>query len=170
MATNSVNLYSLALKDSRTFIYSTLFVIGNVLLPQICHLIPDGGFIFLPIYFFTLIGAYKYGWKVGMLTAIASPLVNHFFFGMPPVAVLPSLLIKSTLLALAAAYVAKRYQSVNILLLIATVLFYQIVGSLIESCITGSLAIGFQDFSIGIPGMVLQVVGGYFFINILRSK
>ena len=47
-----------------------LFILGNMVLPQLCHLIPQGGITWLPIYFFTLIGAYKYGWKVGLLTGV----------------------------------------------------------------------------------------------------
>ena len=29
------------------------------------HLIPRGGITWLPIYFFTSVGAYKYGWNIG---------------------------------------------------------------------------------------------------------
>ncbi len=52
---NSLRLYTLSLRESRTYTLAGLFVIGNILLPQLCHLIPQGGLIFLPIYFFTLI-------------------------------------------------------------------------------------------------------------------
>ena len=99
----SPSLYSLSLRESRSLLYAALFVAGNIILPQVCHLIPQGGLTLLPIYFFTLIGAYKYGWQVGLATALLSPLANHALFGMPPAAVLPGIMVKSTLLALAAA-------------------------------------------------------------------
>ena len=54
--------------------------------------------------------------------------------------------------------------------LLAVVLLYQVVGSLIESAMLGSLSLGFQDFRIGIPGMLLQVFGGYLFIKYLLKK
>ncbi len=57
----------------RTYGFCLLFIAGNILLPQLCHLIPDGGKILLPIYFFTLIAGYKFGLKVGLLTAVLSP-------------------------------------------------------------------------------------------------
>ena len=63
----------------------------------------------LPIYFFTLVGAYKYGWRTGLLTALASPLVNAALFGMPAVTALPAILVKSALLAGAAGYAARRF-------------------------------------------------------------
>lgn len=166
----TVNLYSLSLRESRSLLYAALFVVGNLLLPQLCHLIPQGGLMLLPIYFFTLIGAYKYGWQVGLLTALLSPALNSALFGMPALAVLPGIMVKSALLALAAAYIAHRRQSVSIALLLAVVLAYQVVGSLVESAMLGSLALGFQDFRIGIPGMLLQVIGGYLFIKYLLKK
>ena len=166
----TVNLYSLSLRESRSLLYAALFVVGNLLLPQLCHLIPQGGLMLLPIYFFTLIGAYKYGWQVGLLTALLSPVLNSALFGMPALAVLPGIMVKSALLALAAAYIAHRHQSVSIALLLAVVLLYQVIGSLIESAMLGSLALGFQDFRIGIPGMLLQVIGGYLFIKYLLKK
>ena len=76
----------------RTYLAAGIFILGNIAVPQLCHLIPNGGLMFLPIYFFTLIGAYKCGWKVGILTAVLSPLVNCALFGMPPVASLPAIL------------------------------------------------------------------------------
>lgn len=168
--TDTVKFYSLSVKDVKTYIFASLFIVGNIILPQLCHAIPNGGFIFLPIYFFTLIGAYKYGWKVGLLTAVGSPLINHLLFGMPPVAVLPALLIKSSLLALGASYIAYKFEKVNILLLLAVVLGYQIVGCLVESAIHSSILSGFQDFRIGIPGMLLQIFGGYSVIRYILKK
>ena len=170
MKTTTVNLYSLNLSESRSILIATLFILGNIALPQLCHLIPQGGLMFLPIYFFTLIGAYKYGWQVGLLTAIASPLINSALFGMPAASVLPAILTKSVLLALGAAWIAHRFKTVNILLLLAVVLLYQILGSLIESLLIGSFSIGFQDFRIGIPGMLLQIVGGYLLIKYIIKK
>ena len=39
---NSLRLYTLSLRESRTYTLAGLFVIGNILLPQLCHLIPQG--------------------------------------------------------------------------------------------------------------------------------
>ena len=103
--TNSKNiaLYQLGLGSLKTYLLAAAFVIGNIALPQLCHLVPQGGLILLPIYFFTLIAAYKYGFTVGLLTAVLSPLVNNLLFGMPASGMLPIILVKSTFLALAQA-------------------------------------------------------------------
>lgn len=157
----TVKLYSLTYKEIKTYLFALLFVVGNIALPQICHLIPGGGLTWLPIYFFTLIAAYKYGLRVGVLTAILSPLINSVLFGMPPVALLPAILIKSTLLAGAAAYAAHRLEKISLLGIIAAVLAYQIAGTLIEWAIVKDFFTAVQDFRIGIPGMLIQIFGGY---------
>lgn len=170
MKATTIRLYSLDYSDLKTYFTASLFIMGNLLLPQLCHLIPQGGLILLPIYFFTLVAAYKYGWKVGLLTAVFSPVLNHLLFGMPPAAVLPAILLKSVLLVVAAGYLAKRFNTVSIPILALAVLAYQLVGTLGEWAMVGNLSLAFQDFRIGIPGMVLQVFGGYFFIRYLISK
>lgn len=170
MQTSSIKLYSLNYNDSKTYIAAALFILGNIALPQLCHMVPQGGMILLPIYFFTLIGAYKYGWKVGLMTAILSPVINHLAFGMPAAAVLAPILVKSTILALAASYIASHSKKVSIALMAGVVLAYQVAGGLFEWAFTGSFAAAVQDFRLGVPGMLLQIVGGYLFIKYLLKK
>lgn len=170
MQDTTVRLYTWDYGESRTYRAAFLFICGNIALPQVCHLIPQGGMTLLPIYFFTLIGAYKYGWKVGLLTAILSPIINSLLFGMPMPAMLPAILLKSLLLALTAGFVAHRWHSVTLPLLLATVLAYQALGTLGEWAMKGSLYLAMQDFRIGVPGMLLQVFGGYAFIKYLIRK
>ena len=170
METTTVKLYSLDYSNSKTYLAALLFVVGNMALPQAFHLVPQGGITWLPIYFFTLIGAYKYGWKVGLLTAVASPLVNSWLFGMPPATVLPAILLKSTLLAGAAGMAAYRFQRVSLGLLFAVVMVYQIIGTLGEWAMGDSFYDAIQDFRIGLPGMALQIVGGYLFIKYVIRK
>ena len=158
MKTSSVTFYSTGYRETRTYLAAALFAAGNIVLPQLCHLVQLGGPTMLPIYFFTLVGAYKYGWRTGLLTALASPLVNAALFGMPAVTALPAILVKSALLAGAAGYAARRFNRVSVALLAAVVLFYQIVGSAGEWALTGSFTAAVQDFRIGIPGMLLQVL------------
>ena len=98
MSNNTTALYSLDMRSMRSVLVALVFVAGNIILPQAVHLIPNGGHIWLPIYFFTLVGAYKYGWRVGIMTAVMSPLVNCILFGMPALAALPAIVLKSSVL------------------------------------------------------------------------
>jgi hypothetical protein len=153
----------------KAYLFAALFVVGNVLLPQLCHLVPNGGLMLLPIYFFTLIAAYKYGFWVGLLTAVLSPLVNCVLFGMPPVHALPAILIKSVLLAAIAAYAAHRYGKISIWIILAVVLLYQVIGTAFEWAIVQNFHAALQDFRIGLPGMLLQLVGGYFLLKAIAK-
>lgn len=170
MTNTTVNLYAYNYREAKTYLVAALFVLGNIALPQLFHLVPKGGMIWLPIYFFTLVGAYKYGWRVGLLTAVASPLVNSALFSMPQPAVIPAILIKSVLLAIAAGYAANKFRKVSIPLLIGVVAFYQIIGSLAEWALTGSAAAALQDVRLALPGITLQVLGGYLFIKYVLRK
>ena len=166
----TVKLYSLNFRQAKTYWFTLLFVAGNLILPQLCHLIPQGGLILLPIYFFTLIAAYKFGIRVGLLTAVLSPLANSALCGMPAAAVLPEILIKSVTLAVAAAMAARYLKSVSLLAMVAVVLAYQIIGSLFEWVLTGSFLTAMQDFRLGVPGMLLQIVAGYALLKWLAKR
>ena len=170
METTSVKFYSLNYSDIKTYLSASLFIVGNILFPQLFHLIPQGGITWLPIYFFTLIGAYKYGWKVGLLTAVLSPVINSLLFGMPMPVTLPAILLKSILLAISAGWAAQRFGRISIPILVGVVLSYQIVGTLGEWIYVGNFFKAIQDFRIGILGMCLLVFGGYFLIKYLIRR
>lgn len=160
MATTA-KLYSYNFKTARTYLFAVIFIAANLIFPHLFHAIPNGGPTFLPIYFFTLIAAYKYGIRVGLLTAILSPLLNSMLFGMPMMAMLPIILIKSTLLAVSASFAANYFKKISFLSLAVLILAYQLVGTGIEWLMVGNFHIAIQDFRIGFPGMLLQLFGGY---------
>lgn len=157
----SAKLYSLSFGNIKTYLFAFLFVAGNIALPQLCHLVPMGGPTLLPIYFFTLIAAYKFGFRVGLFTALLSPVINHLLFGMPVAALLPVILVKSGLLAGAAAFAAHYTKKVSLLALLSVVLVYQVIGTAVDWAICGNFFLAAQDFRIGIPGMLIQWFGGY---------
>lgn len=167
---STIKLYSFKAVEAKSYFFATLFVAGNIILPQLAHLIPSGGLILLPIYFFTLIAAYKFGFFTGLLTAVASPLINHFLFGMPAAEMLPIILIKSGLLAFAAAYMAQRTTEIKIQSLLLVILFYQGIGMIAEFALTGSFMVALQDIRIGFPGILLQLFGGFLLLKAISKK
>lgn len=160
---------TLTLRDTRAYTLSLLFIAGNIVLPQLCHLIPNGGLIFLPIYFFTLIGAYRYGLSVGLLTAIASPLVNHMLFGMPPSGALVAIMIKSVALAAIASFLAEKLGNRMFLAIVLSVAGYQLLGGAYEFIFKGWES-ATQDVRIGLPGILLQVFLGYKVLKYLHEN
>ena len=63
-----------------------------------------------------------------------------------------------------------RYRSASLLMLAGVVIAYQVLGSLGEWLITGSLAEALADFRLGIPGMLLQAIGGWLVINTVLRR
>lgn len=167
---DAISLQSLTFRESRTWLFATLFILGNLLLPAFVHMVPGGGPTWLPIYFFTLVGAYRYGWRVGLLTAVLSPLVNSVLTGMPAAAVLPAIMVKSTLLALFASLAAKRFREVSMAVIALVIVAYQTVGSLIEWGVTRDLWLALQDVRMAWPGMIVQLVGGWLVLKGLSRK
>ncbi len=160
METNA-RLYTLNFNEVRTYGVSALFVLANLLLPQLCHLLPQGGIILAPLSLVMLVGAYKFGWKAAVLAAVVSPLVNHLLTGMPAWGILPVMTVKLMILALVAGLMAQRTKKVSVLLLVAVVLGAEVLGGLGELLLTGGIAMTTADFIVGWPGLLLQVVGGF---------
>jgi hypothetical protein len=157
----TARLYNLNYDEARTYLWTTLFVVCNMLLPHLFHLIPQGGIIFAPLSLVILAGAYKLGWRVGLLAALASPLVNHLVTGMPAWGVMPVMTLKLVVLALVAGFTAQYFKNVSFILLVGVVLASILIGGLGEFAITGGLMATIQDVTVGWPGLLLQIVGTY---------
>jgi hypothetical protein len=71
-------------------------------------------------------------------------------------------------LALAASFVANKTHKVSLINLLIVVLTYQCIGTLAEWAMTSSFNLAIQDFRIGVPGMILQLFGTYFWVTIDR--
>lgn len=164
----NVRLYSLNYDEAKTYMWATVFVACNLILPQVFHLIPQGGIIFSPLSLVILAGAYKFGWKTGLLAALASPLVNHLITGMPAWEVMPVMTLKLAVLALVAGLAAQRFKTVSLPLLIGVILVSKTIGCLGELAITGGIAATIQDFTVGWPGLLLQVFGAWLILKYVK--
>ena len=165
----TTRLYSLSLSEMKTYLIVIIFAVGNLLFPQICHQFNLGGQIMIPIFFFTLIAAYKYGLAAGILTAIISPLANHLLFGMPPASILPEILIKSVLLAVAAATASRYAGKISFVAILLAVLSYQFIGTAVDTAINGNLIVQLQQLQTAVPGLLFQIFGGYMLLKAIRK-
>ena len=89
---------------------------------------------------------------------------------MPPATALPDILTKSIALALAAGLAAGYFKRVSIPILAGVVLAYQLVGTGIDWAVEGDFFKAVQDFRIGVPGMLIQITGGWLVIKYLLRK
>ena len=157
----SAKLYTLNYNETKTYIWALIFVACNLVLPRLFHLIPQGGIIFAPLSLVIMAGAYKFGWKVGLLAAVVSPVVNHLITGMPAWGVLQVMTLKLVVLALVAGHAAKYFKKVTLSLLIGVLLISELFGGLGEFALTGGIDSTITDFTIGWPGLIMQIVGTY---------
>ena len=145
-------------------------VAGNLIFPALVHSIPRGGAIFLPIYFFTLVAAYRFGLTAGLATALLSPLANTLLTGMPPLPVLDAILVKSVALALVASALAHGTKQVSLVGLAAVIVGYQAVGGAYEALKAGSLQAALGDWILGWPGLLIQLVGGALVLGLWKGR
>jgi glucose-6-phosphate-specific signal transduction histidine kinase len=164
----NVRLYTLNYDEAKTYMWATVFVACNLVLPQVFHLIPQGGIIFSPLSLVILAGAYKFGWKTGLLAALLSPVVNHVLTGMPATEMLPVMTMKLAVLAMVAGLAAQRFKTVSLPLLIGVVLVCKAIEALGELALTGGIAATIADFTIGWPGLLLQVVGTWLILKYVK--
>ena len=164
----SVRLYTFNYDEVKTYLWAVVFVACNLLLPQVFHLIPQGGIMFAPLSLVILAGAYKLGWKTGLLAALLSPLVNHLVTGMPAWDVLPLMTSKLAALAMVAGLTAQRFKTVTLPLLVGVVLVSEAIGALAELLLTGGIAATTADFTIGWPGLLLQVIGTWLIVKYVK--
>ena len=157
----SVSLDLLNFGNYRTYLTALVMIACNLISPAMCHAFGLDGNVWLPIYFFTLVCAYKWGWRAGLLTALVSPVLNSLLFGLPAVAMAGIITIKLVLLAIVAAWVSRRCGSASVALLAAVVVFYQIFGTLADWAISGNFDLALSHIRTGIPGLLIQIFGGY---------
>lgn len=155
--------------DARLYLIALGFAAGNLLLPMAVHAIPNGGLIFLPLFFFTLIAAYAEGVNTGLLVALASPLLNYAMTGMPDMNMLPIVLFKSLFLAVGAAILARRLGRVHLAAIAGLVAAMQTLGVLLEWALSGSLSRALHAAGLGIPGMIFMVLGGYALLRLIAG-
>ncbi|WP_288286956.1 ECF transporter S component [uncultured Prevotella sp.] len=169
MEATTVRLYALNYDEAKTYMWAAIFVVCNLVLPQVFHLIPQGGIIFSPLSLVILAGAYKFGWKTGLLAALLSPTVNHLITGMPAMDILPVMTMKLAVLALVAGLAAQRFKTVNLPLLIGVVLVTKAIEGVGELALTGGITATIADFTIGWPGLLLQVFGTWLILKYIRK-
>ena len=138
-------------------------------MPYLFHILSMNGNMFLPIYFFVLICAYKYGWKLGLLVALASPIVNYLATGMPSITILWTVLLKGVALAIIASIVAigtKKISFTNMAIIVAC---YQVIGVVVVLAITGNVLLATSDVIIGYLGLIMELIFGYLVLYLLTT-
>jgi hypothetical protein len=168
VAPTTVNSRPLGLADWRLYAFSALFALGNLLVPLALHAVPNAGQVFLPMFFFTLLAAWQFGPLAGLAVAVASPLLNHALSGMPVAAMLPVVLSKSVVLALAASLLSLRTRAVSLPGILAAVLAMQAAGFAAERLAGLPLEASWAMIRLAVPGMLIMLLAGFAVLRLLN--
>jgi len=158
---------NLSLRDLRLYGFVAVFSAGNLLLPMAVHTLPQGGLIFLPIFFFTLVAAYRFGLTAGVMTALVSPLLNNALTGMPPTNLLLGVVARSLLVAVFAAVLARKTGRLSPLWLLLAAAGMQLGGFAVDILQGGTVAAGLDVLRLGMPGVLIMAFGGYLVLRLL---
>jgi len=159
------NAKSLTLGNPVIYLWTALFVAGNVLFPQLCHMMPDGGKALLPIMLFTLIAAARFGIYAGLMTALLSPLASFLIFGTPEGTILAAVLTKSMVIALVFGLWKSSGRTFNYGIMLLLILGVQLFCFVIEGAFMSGFATAWSDLLLSWPGMLLQLLGGMFVVK-----
>ena len=65
-----------------------------IVVPMAFHTIPNAGVVFLPMHIPVLLCGLACGWPFGLICGLIGPLLSSVITGMPPAAMLPSMMVE----------------------------------------------------------------------------
>lgn len=154
----------------QTYLKASAFVLLSVLVPQLMHQFSLAGTIFLPILFFTFFAAIRFGWAVGLLSAVASPLVSHVLTGMPPGIILYVVLAQCVAIALLTGAFTKGSYQISFIRILAIIGVYQLIAFSMESLLLNGPADALYGVKSTIPGMIIQLAFFTLYSRYLTSR
>ena len=157
-------------------VLSALFIALCVVLPIAFHSIPNAGTVFLPMHIPVLICGLVCGWPYGLLCGLMGPVLSSLITGMPPAAVLPSMMVECAVYGLVSGLVLQflRTGKLNADLYIA--LISAMLAGRVAAGVTKALifspditmsAWSATSFVTALPGILIQLVLIPLLVNLL---
>ena len=123
--------------DVRSYVFTLVFVLLDVLVPWICHQFHLAGPTFLPMHIFVLLAGLLFGWRAGLTVGFLTPLASYAVSGMPVLPILPQIVIELSAYGLVAGILREK-------------LNLRVIWSLIGAMISGRLALCLAVFSMSL--------------------
>lgn len=153
---------------TRCLVMAALCVALGIVLPLVFHSIPNGGSIFLPMHIPVLLCGFLCGWPLGALCGAVTPLFSAIFTGMPPMAILPSMICELAVYGLVSGllyhhvHTRKPLQDLYICLA-ASMLAGRVVSGVVQALLFSAgkytlTAWLTASFVTALPGILIQLV------------
>jgi len=152
----------------KQMVLTAMFIAIGVVLPLAFHAIPNAGRVFLPMHIPILLCGIIVGFPYGLACGIITPLLSSLFTGMPPTAMLPSMLCELAAYGMVSSLlmryvkVKNTYAKIYISLIGAMLfgrVFYGILNSLIFNAGAYSMQVWLTAaFVTALPGVAIQII------------
>ena len=138
-----------------------------LVLPMAFHSIPNAGQVFLPMHIPVLLCGLICGWPYGGVCGLLGPLLSSLVTGMPPAAMLPSMMVECCVYGFASGllmkYIRTKHAVADLYIsLVSAMALGRIVAGLAKAWIftPGVSPFAWVTTSLvaGIPGIVIQLV------------
>ena len=155
------------LSYAKKIVFTAVCAALCVVLPMAFHAIQNAGTIFLPMHIPVLLCGLMCGWPFGCICGILGPVLSSLLTGMPPAAMLPSMIIECAAYGCVTGLMMKYVHTKNpvadlyVSMITAMVLGRVLAGlakSLILSPGTAPFAWVTTTLVAGIPGIVIQLI------------
>ena len=153
---------------TKQLVLTAMFIALGVVLPQAFHAIPNAGSVFLPMHIPVLMSGFVVGPLFGLICGVATPLLSHLIFGMPPAPVLPGMLCELAVYGLMTGLLSRLIKIKNvtaktyivlILAMLAGRLTYGVLNALVFKAGSYSMqAWTSAAFITALPGIVIQLI------------
>jgi len=138
-----------------------------LVLPMAFHSIPNAGSIFLPMHIPVLLCGLICGWPFGAVCGLLGPFLSSIVTGMPPAAMLPSMMIECCAYGLVTGlmmkFVRTKFATADLYISMVTAMVLgRVIAGLAKAWILapGTPAFAWVTTSLvtGIPGIAIQLV------------
>jgi len=161
-------MYRFTMTKTKRLIFAGLCVALGVVLPVAFHSIANAGSILLPMHIPVLLCGLVCGWPFGLACGALTPLLSSLFTGMPPAAMLPSMIAELAVYGLVSGLLMQKIKTGKLLLdlylsLIAAMLAGRLVFGLLNALIfrAGSFSLPLwltASFVTALPGIIIQLI------------
>ena len=155
------------LSYAKRIVLSAACIALCVVLPMAFHSFPNGGSVFLPMHIPVLLCGLMCSWPYGLMCGLLGPALSSLVTGMPPAAMLPSMMIECAVygcvsgLMMRLVHTKKNWADLYISMVTAMVLG-RVVAGLAKAWIftpgTAPFAWVTTSLVTGIPGICIQLI------------
>jgi niacin transporter len=145
-----------------------LFIALGIVLPMVFHSIPNAGRIFLPMHIPILLCGIICGFPYGLICGIITPLLSSTLTGMPPAAMLPSMICELAAYGTVSSFLIRHVRLNNLyaniyISLIGAMLFGRVFFGILNAFIFSAGSYSMQiwltaAFVTALPGVVIQIL------------